>query len=383
MPQLLNVLIGDMSIVGPRPHALAHDQLYVDRLARYARRHNVKPGITGWAQVRGHRGEIADDSAMLARLEHDLYYVDNWSLWLDIKIMFDDGVLPPRPRQRLLTRRIIHACSARAQSQDAHFSGDNGASDSLPTQPESPHVDFPPRLACGAPSLVFSRAALRRRRRRAARPGDRQADRPGKGPSGRRQSLATTEIVGKANDFLNTTRFMSADFVQIGPDGKRTGGPAGRCNGRARCCSATSRRRRWRSSPTAARSRCATRSSARRTSTSSARRRSNSCFPTISISPRTRKLKRVDIDGRAATVEIEDKATFGGKSDITLVFDPETFELKQWTVIDPQGFRTLVSLFALDLVTKPDPTWFYVDDHVQPNLQRGQRERRGLHCRLT
>jgi Undecaprenyl-phosphate glucose phosphotransferase len=87
LPQLLNVLIGDMSIVGPRPHALAHDQLYVEKLARYARRHNVRPGITGWAQVSGHRGEIADDSAMLARLDHDLYYVDNWSLWLDVKIV--------------------------------------------------------------------------------------------------------------------------------------------------------------------------------------------------------------------------------------------------------------------------------------------------------
>jgi Undecaprenyl-phosphate glucose phosphotransferase len=88
LPQLFNVLIGDMSIVGPRPHALAHDQLYVEKLARYARRHNVKPGITGWAQALGHRGEIAHDSAMLARLDHDLYYVDNWSLWLDVKILF-------------------------------------------------------------------------------------------------------------------------------------------------------------------------------------------------------------------------------------------------------------------------------------------------------
>ena len=88
LPQLLNVLNGDMSIVGPRPHALAHDQIYFQKLASYARRHNVKPGITGWAQVRGHRGEIAHDSAMLARLDHDLYYVDNWSLWLDVKIMF-------------------------------------------------------------------------------------------------------------------------------------------------------------------------------------------------------------------------------------------------------------------------------------------------------
>ena len=87
IPQLLNVVRGEMSIVGPRPHAMAHDQRYVDRLSRYARRHNVKPGITGWAQVHGHRGEISDDQAMLGRLEHDLYYVDNWSLWLDVKIV--------------------------------------------------------------------------------------------------------------------------------------------------------------------------------------------------------------------------------------------------------------------------------------------------------
>jgi Undecaprenyl-phosphate glucose phosphotransferase len=86
LPQLLNVLIGDMSIVGPRPHALAHDQRYVERISRYARRHNVKPGITGWAQVNGHRGEILNDETMQARIDHDLYYVDNWSLWLDVKI---------------------------------------------------------------------------------------------------------------------------------------------------------------------------------------------------------------------------------------------------------------------------------------------------------
>ena len=79
--------MGEMSIVGPRPHALAHDQRYVERISRYARRHNVKPGITGWAQVCGHRGEIRNDQDMQARIEHDLYYVDNWSLWLDVKIV--------------------------------------------------------------------------------------------------------------------------------------------------------------------------------------------------------------------------------------------------------------------------------------------------------
>jgi Undecaprenyl-phosphate glucose phosphotransferase len=87
LPQLLNVLIGNMSLIGPRPHALAHDRLYEQRIARYARRHNVKPGITGWAQVHGFRGEIATDEAMRGRVEHDLYYIDNWSFLLDLKIV--------------------------------------------------------------------------------------------------------------------------------------------------------------------------------------------------------------------------------------------------------------------------------------------------------
>ena len=88
LPQLVNVLRGEMSLVGPRPHAVAHDRAFAKDIALYPRRHNVKPGITGWAQVNGHRGEIADDGAMLARLEHDLYYVDNWSLLFDVKIMW-------------------------------------------------------------------------------------------------------------------------------------------------------------------------------------------------------------------------------------------------------------------------------------------------------
>ncbi len=87
LPQLLNVLGGQMSIVGPRPQALAHDQRYVERIAHYARRHNVKPGVTGWAQVNGLRGEIRNDEDIQARLDHDLYYVDNWSLSLDVKIV--------------------------------------------------------------------------------------------------------------------------------------------------------------------------------------------------------------------------------------------------------------------------------------------------------
>jgi Undecaprenyl-phosphate glucose phosphotransferase len=87
IPQLFNVLTGDMSLVGPRPHALSHDHDYERRISLYARRHNVKPGITGWAQINGYRGEIDTDDKIHKRVEHDLFYIDNWSLWLDLKII--------------------------------------------------------------------------------------------------------------------------------------------------------------------------------------------------------------------------------------------------------------------------------------------------------
>jgi outer membrane lipoprotein-sorting protein len=182
-------------------------------------------------------------------------------------------------------------------------------------------------------------------------------------------NLSDPEIIAKANDFLNTTRFMSADFVQIGPDGQRSEGllvvqrPGHML---------------FRYKPPQHMEIVADgRSVAVRD-----QKLGTQDLYLIAQTPlkflladhidlaKDTKIQRVAIDGRAATVEIVDKATFGGKSDITLVFDPQTFELKQWTVIDPQGFRTLVSLFALDLVTKPDPAWFYVDDHVQPNVTR-------------
>ncbi len=88
LPQLLNVLKGEMSLVGPRPHALAHNMEYAKLVARYARRHNVKPGITGWAQVNGYRGETDTLEKMDGRVAHDLWYIEHWSLWLDIKILF-------------------------------------------------------------------------------------------------------------------------------------------------------------------------------------------------------------------------------------------------------------------------------------------------------
>ena len=87
LPQLINVLKGDMSLVGPRPHALAHDQRFERFVTLYARRHNVKPGITGWAQVRGWRGETDTPEKIRGRVEHDLHYIDNWSIWFDIAIL--------------------------------------------------------------------------------------------------------------------------------------------------------------------------------------------------------------------------------------------------------------------------------------------------------
>src|SRR5207253_5773503 len=77
LPQLLNVLKGDMSLVGPRPHALSHDRDYEQRISLYARRHNVRPGITGWAQVNGLRGETDTDDKMRRRVGYDRYYLDN------------------------------------------------------------------------------------------------------------------------------------------------------------------------------------------------------------------------------------------------------------------------------------------------------------------
>jgi len=87
VPQLFNVLKGDMSLVGPRPHAMTHDHEFERRISLYARRHNVKPGITGWAQIHGYRGETDTDEKMRKRVEYDLFYIDNWSLWLDLQII--------------------------------------------------------------------------------------------------------------------------------------------------------------------------------------------------------------------------------------------------------------------------------------------------------
>jgi lipopolysaccharide/colanic/teichoic acid biosynthesis glycosyltransferase len=98
LPQLLNVVRGEMSLVGPRPHALAHDNEYDALIASYATRQKMKPGVTGWAQVNGCRGETPELSMMQRRVEHDLHYIDCWSVWFDIRIVVMTLVQILKPR---------------------------------------------------------------------------------------------------------------------------------------------------------------------------------------------------------------------------------------------------------------------------------------------
>ena len=88
LPQFYNVWKGDMSIVGPRPHMLKHTKDYSALIDKYMLRHTIKPGITGWAQVNGYRGQTDHLWQMEKRVEHDVWYAENWNLFLDMKIMF-------------------------------------------------------------------------------------------------------------------------------------------------------------------------------------------------------------------------------------------------------------------------------------------------------
>jgi putative colanic acid biosynthesis UDP-glucose lipid carrier transferase len=87
LPQLFNVIVGDMSLVGPRPHALAHDIFYSEQIPSYPQRFRTRPGLTGLAQIRGLRGGLNEPQTMTRRVEQDLLYVEKWSLWLDIWII--------------------------------------------------------------------------------------------------------------------------------------------------------------------------------------------------------------------------------------------------------------------------------------------------------
>jgi len=87
LPQFYNVLFGDMSVVGPRPHMVVHTNMYARKVNKFMVRHFVKPGITGLAQVSGMRGEIEEDKDIINRVKYDIFYIENWSLLLDLKII--------------------------------------------------------------------------------------------------------------------------------------------------------------------------------------------------------------------------------------------------------------------------------------------------------
>ena len=88
LPQFWNVLMGEMSVVGPRPHMLYHTGMYKRKIGKYMMRHFVKPGITGWAQVTGFRGETKELWQMEERVKCDIWYIEHWSIWLDIRIVW-------------------------------------------------------------------------------------------------------------------------------------------------------------------------------------------------------------------------------------------------------------------------------------------------------
>lgn len=88
MPQFFNVLLGDMSVVGPRPHMVSHSNMYAERIDKFMVRHLIVPGITGLAQTNGYRGEVESDNDIINRVKYDIFYLENWSLFLDLKIIF-------------------------------------------------------------------------------------------------------------------------------------------------------------------------------------------------------------------------------------------------------------------------------------------------------
>jgi putative colanic acid biosynthesis UDP-glucose lipid carrier transferase len=88
LPQFFNVFLGEMSVVGPRPHMVSHTEMYAKKVDKFMVRHFIKPGITGLAQTNGYRGEVETEIDIINRVKYDIYYIENWTLLLDIKIVF-------------------------------------------------------------------------------------------------------------------------------------------------------------------------------------------------------------------------------------------------------------------------------------------------------
>jgi putative colanic acid biosynthesis UDP-glucose lipid carrier transferase len=88
LPQFFNVLFGDMAVVGPRPHMVSHTNMYAKRIDKFMVRHFVKPGITGLAQISGFRGEVESDKDIIGRVKYDIFYIENWSILLDLRIIY-------------------------------------------------------------------------------------------------------------------------------------------------------------------------------------------------------------------------------------------------------------------------------------------------------
>jgi len=199
----------------------------------------------------------------------------------------------------------------------------------------------------------------------AARPGDvaarpKEADKDAVKPE-----PTPAEIVARANAYLDSARVMTADFVQIGPDGDRSEGEL-----------YVSRpgRMLFHFDPPA---RLEIVADGRSVAVRDQKLDTQDLY-FIAQTPlkflladhidlaKDTTVKSAAMDENAATIEIEDKATFGGTADVALVFDPDNFALKQWTVIDPQGFQTVVTLFNVDLTSEPDPQLFHIDEEPPP-----------------
>ena len=182
--------------------------------------------------------------------------------------------------------------------------------------------------------------------------------------------ISAEEAVARADAYLDSARMMTADFVQIGPDGQRSEGQL--------YVDRPGRMLFHYDAPARLEIVADGRSVAVRD-----QKLDTQDLYFIAQTPlkfllkdhvdlaKDTTVKRVTIDDNAATIEIEDKATFGGSADIALVFDPDSFALKQWTVIDAQGFQTVVSLFNVDLTSKPDPDLF----HIQQAMPGGPNSR--------